>query len=55
MRLHYARASSHRKLRHAFDVGADSVDSTHPLWSGAAREGYARADRGLDAQQLPLL
>ena len=55
MRLHYARASSARKLRHAFDVGADSVDSTQPLWTIAGREAYARAHARLDAPQLPLL
>lgn len=32
-RFHYARVSGERKLHHAFWVGADSLDTTQPLWS----------------------
>lgn len=30
--FHYGRASTPRKIRHAREIGADSVDSSFPLW-----------------------
>lgn len=32
-RFHYGRAGTLRKLQHAFNVGADSCDSSFPLWT----------------------
>lgn len=32
-RFHYARAGTPRKLQHAIDVGADSLDSAFPMWT----------------------
>jgi hypothetical protein len=32
-RFHYGRAGTLRKLRHAYQIGADSLDSSFPLWS----------------------
>lgn len=31
--FHYGRAGTLHKIRHAWDVGADSLDSNFPLWS----------------------
>lgn len=31
--FHYARAGTERKIRHAINVGADSLDSSFPLWT----------------------
>lgn len=31
--FHYARAGTLRKLRHAYAIGSDSLDSSFPLWS----------------------
>lgn len=33
LRLHYARAGTPRKLQHAIDVEADSLDSAFPMWT----------------------
>jgi hypothetical protein len=33
LRLHYARAGTERKVRHAKEIGADSIDPTFPLWT----------------------
>lgn len=32
-KFHYGRAGTLRKLRHAIRIGADSVDSSFPLWT----------------------
>ena len=37
--FHYARAGTITKLRHAIKIGADSIDSSFPLWT------HARFDR----------
>ena len=44
LRFHYARASSPMLLRRAFDCGADSCDSTQPLWS---RDGWLKFERAI--------
>lgn len=32
-KFHYARAGTRKKVQHAFAVGADSLDSSFPLWT----------------------
>jgi hypothetical protein len=32
-KFHYARAGTRKKLQHAYAVGADSLDSSYPLWT----------------------
>lgn len=32
-RFHYARAGTERKIKHALRIGADSIDSSFPLWT----------------------
>jgi hypothetical protein len=32
-RFHYARAGTERKIKHAISIGADSLDSSFPLWN----------------------
>ena len=32
-RFHYARAGTERKIKHAIRIGADSLDSSFPLWT----------------------
>lgn len=39
--LHYARAGTPAKARFAKEVGADSIDSSHPLWTEARFEHFA--------------
>jgi len=48
MRFHYARAGTPRKLRHAHEVGADSVDSATFLWTVDRREAFYQAWLGLE-------
>jgi len=31
--FHYGRAGTEEKVRHALDVGADSLDSAFPMWT----------------------
>lgn len=33
LRFHYGRAGTLHKLEHAYEVGADSVDSAFPMWT----------------------
>lgn len=33
LKFHYARAGTERKIRHAITIGADSLDSSFPLWT----------------------
>lgn len=39
--LHYARAGTPSKARFAMEVGVDSIDSAHPLWTEARFEHFA--------------
>jgi len=32
-KFHYARAGTRSKLQHAYAIGADSLDSSYPLWT----------------------
>lgn len=45
-RFHYARVSTIRHLRVAYECGADSCDSSQPLWS---RDEWAKFERGVFA------
>ena len=38
-KFHYGRVGTYRKLRHAFESGADSIDSALPIWK---RERFAQ-------------
>lgn len=53
LRFHYARVSTPMFYRRAFDCGADSCDSSQPLWS---REGWVKFERAVldTAAQLRL-
>ena len=48
--FHYGRAGTLRKVRHAWNIGADSLDSTFPLWTKARmftlRDELAALERG---------
>lgn len=54
-RLHYARAGTVRKLRHAHAVGADSVDSALMLRSHQKFSAYATAWAALDSRSTTTL
>lgn len=43
MDLHYARAGTPDKMRHAIDSGADSLDSAFPLWTNERFAEYVNA------------
>ena len=42
-KFHYARAGTARKVARALLVGADSLDSSFPLWTTGRLAGFARA------------
>lgn len=44
LRCHYARVASPMLVRRAYDAGADSCDSTQPLWS---RNEWAKFERAV--------
>ena len=48
-KFHYGRCGTIRKLRHAVRVGADSLDSSYPLWTKRRREWF-RAVHASDPQ-----
>ncbi len=50
-RFHYARAGTIRKMEHAFRVGADSLDSSFPLWSSQRLKLFAWASEGMGLQK----
>jgi hypothetical protein len=43
LRFHYARVSSPLSVRRAYECGADSCDSTQPLWSNREWSKFERA------------
>jgi|TARA_R110000787_G_C13375740_1_gene441317 hypothetical protein len=43
MQLHYARAGTPAKVKHARDSGADSIDSAFPLWEQSRFEEFVKA------------
>lgn len=47
-KFHYGRASTPRKLQHAYRVGSDSVDTSFPLWTNERMKlfGYMAANLG---------
>ena len=50
MPLHYARAGTVRKLAHAIEIGADSIDSTSPIRTQDQHDEFMAAlDRGMQA------
>jgi hypothetical protein len=51
LRFHYGRASTPRKLASAFRSGADSCDSSHPLWSAERLATFAYRWEGLGMQK----
>lgn len=48
--FHYARAGTLRKMEHAFKVGADSLDSSFPLWSVERMKRFIWAVEGIGSQ-----
>jgi hypothetical protein len=44
-RFHYGRAGTLRKLEHAIEVGADSLDSTFPMWTRERWDAFVAAWR----------
>jgi len=51
-KFHYARAGTPRKIRHAFRVGADSLDSTFASWTIQRTEELCHVWDGLELQQI---
>jgi hypothetical protein len=51
LQFHYGRASTPRKLVSAFRSGADSCDSSHPLWSAERFATFAYRWQGLGIQK----
>lgn len=49
-RFHYARVSTPQHIRRAYDCGADSCDSTQPLWSENEWRKFERAVADTRAQ-----
>lgn len=54
VRFHYARVSTVSRLQEAWSIGADSCDTTQPLWSEESFDRFDRAwcelrDRGVAA------
>jgi hypothetical protein len=56
LRFHYGRAGTPRRLIHAMEVGADSLDSSFPLWTRERFERFAHVwQEGGDGQvRLPI-
>lgn len=52
MRFHYARCSSPSRLVWARNYGADSIDSSQPLWSWDALSAFERAYVGPQQKEL---
>lgn len=50
LRLHYARAGTRGKLRHAHECGADSLDTACPLWIPRQYHQWMRWTREIRAQ-----
>jgi hypothetical protein len=48
---HYARCGTGRKIRHAYCIGADSVDSVAPIWIPRCQSLIARAMESGNVQQ----
>ena len=52
--FHYARAGTIKKMEHAFRVGADSLDSSFPLWNMDRMKRFVWAVEGQGSQrELP--
>jgi hypothetical protein len=51
-KFHYARAGTPRKVRHAFRVGADSLDSTFASWTTQRTNELCHVWDGLDLQEI---
>jgi hypothetical protein len=50
-KFHYARAGTRRKVLHAHAIGADSLDSSFPLWSKERFHKFSLWIEGLGLQQ----
>ena len=50
-KFHYARAGTPRKVRHAFQVGADSLDSTFACWTKERTRELSAVWDGLGLQE----
>jgi hypothetical protein len=53
--FHYGRASTPGKLVSAFRAGADSVDSSFPLWTAERFQTFSRRWEGLNEQTCMVL
>ena len=51
--FHYGRAGTLSKLRHAFHIDADSLDSNFPLWTKQRRQTFADELLALQNQDAP--
>ena len=51
-KFHYARAGTPKKIRHAFNVGADSLDSTFASWTTQRTNELCHVWDGLELQQI---
>ncbi len=51
LQFHFGRVSSAKRLRMAFDAGADSIDSARILWDAGEFERFHRSLTGLRAQE----
>src|ERR1700733_363234 len=51
-KFHYARAGTPRKIRHAFRVGADSLDSTFASWTTQRTNELCHVWDGLGLQEI---
>jgi hypothetical protein len=54
-RFHFARVSTVGRLEIAYAIGADSCDTTQPLWSEEAFDRFASAVERLSERRLPPL
>jgi hypothetical protein len=49
-KFHYGRAGTERKLKHAIKIGADSLDSSYPLWTKPRFANFAHLWQHGDGQ-----
>lgn len=54
-KFHYGRAGTLRKIRHAYAVEADSLDSTFPLWTVQRMNIFRQEQVALETQEQGVL
>jgi len=50
LKFHYGRAGTRRKLQHAHEIQADSLDSSFPLWTKERMKLFSLWVEGLGLQ-----